>query len=94
MKKNRNPYKYFIHLIKADRLSSDAKRNMKVLIVACFLNFSFAIEKFCNVIGHQQNDFVWMTVYGGLGIYLAYIALYDYIHDVAEGHATDTTSSF
>lgn len=46
------------------KLTPDQKRNLHVLIVACVLNFSFAIEKLCNITGHQQSDFVWFCVYG------------------------------
>lgn len=68
-------------------LTEDQKRNLHVLVVACILNFAFAAEKLFIIIGHQQSDFVWFCVYGWLGLYLAYVAIHDYIHDVKEGSA-------
>ena len=66
-------------------LTADQKRNLHVLIVACILNFSFALEKLFIVIGHQLPDAVWLVVYGGFWVYLAWIAIHDYIHDIKEG---------
>lgn len=71
------------------KLTQDQKRNLHVLIVACVLNFSFAAEKLFIITGHQQSDFTWFCVYGWLGLYLAYVAVHDYIHDVREGSATN-----
>ena len=71
------------------KLTPDQKRNLHVLIVACVLNFSFAIEKLCNITGHQQSDFVWFCVYGWFWLYLVAIAVYDYIHDVKEGSSSN-----
>ncbi len=65
---------------------NDYKRNFFVLVIACILNFTFALEKFFIVINCPLPDLTWMVVYGGFSIILAVIAFYDYYHDVKEDH--------
>lgn len=63
----------------------DHKRNFVVLLIACLLNFAFAVEKFLNYIGHPLSDFYWFIIYGTTSVILAIAAFYDYCHDVREG---------
>lgn len=76
--------KKFLHLAKCGKLSIDHKRNLRVLVVASLLNFSFAIEKFFLSICCPLPDWVWMVTYGGLGIFLTLIAFHDYVYDLFE----------
>lgn len=85
-----SPVKYFFVMLKREKLNSDAKRNFKVLLVACILNISFAIEKLLNCIGMPLSDLTWFFIYGTMGIYLAYIAFHDYFHDVRDDHLDST----
>lgn len=71
------------------QLTPDQKRSLHVLVVACILNFAFAAEKLFIITGHQLSDKVWFCVYGWLGLYLAYVAIHDYIHDVKEGSSSN-----
>lgn len=80
---------HFIAKVKRGKLSRDHLRNFRLLVVACVLNFAFAIEKVFIVIGHPQSDLIWMIVYGGLGIYLAIIAFHDYVNDLYEDEDND-----
>lgn len=67
-----------------NKLSKDNIRNLQVLIFSVILNFSFAIEKLCNITWNQQSDFVWFIVYGWLWLVVAGFAVYDYIQDIKE----------
>ena len=67
----------------------DIKRNLIVLIIACLLNFAFAMEKFFIVIESPLSDFTWMVIYFGVSLILTFVAFYDYVYDVKEDHGTD-----
>ena len=69
-------------------LLPDDARNFLVLLIGSVLNFSFAGEKLCNVLGYQQTDLFWFFVYGGLGLVLTLVAVYDWRHDMREGKKT------
>lgn len=79
----------FVEMSRRGHLTKDHKRNLRLLVVACVLNFSFAFEKFCNITGHPQSDAVWFAVYGGLGVYLAYLCVHDYFMDLYEDQDND-----
>ncbi len=83
--------KKVLKVLKRKKVDADDKRNFLVLIVACILNFSFAFEKLFIVIGHQQPDWLWLIVYGWLGLILAWVAVHDYCHDIIEEKQTDAT---
>lgn len=70
--------KHTITITKAD------KRDFIILLVASLLNLSFAAEKLFIICGNQQPDWVWFCVYGGIGVFLTYIAVVDFIHDEIE----------
>jgi hypothetical protein len=65
-------------------LSSDHRRNLKVLIIASLLNISFAIEKILLSNDINLGDPFWAFVYGSLAVYTTYVATIDYIFDVVE----------
>lgn len=85
-----SPVKYFFVMLFKGKLKHEAKRDFKVLTVACILNFSFAVEKLLNYLGMPLNDLFWFLVYGFIGLYLAFIAFHDYFHDVRDDHLDDT----
>lgn len=64
------------------KLSSDHKRNLRVLVVASILNLSFAVEKFLLIFGIDLGNIVWFLVYGLLAMYTTILAVHDYYHDV------------
>ncbi len=67
---------------------NDTKRNFLVLIIACVLNFCFALEKFLIIISFPLSDVFWFLIYGGFSLILAIFAFYDYYHDVKESKMT------
>jgi|JI10StandDraft_1071094.scaffolds.fasta_scaffold01351_4 hypothetical protein len=67
----------------------DNQRNFIVLLIACLLNFAFAMEKFLSYIGNPLSDFVLFMIYGGISIVLAIAAFCDYYHDIKEGNKNE-----
>jgi len=72
------------------KLTNDHKRNLHVLLVACVLNFSFAFEKLFIIMKNPLSDTVWFCIYGWIGLYLAIIAIYDYIQDIREDNNSNS----
>jgi hypothetical protein len=60
------------------------------MLVAIALNLAFAAEKLFIVIWHQQPDWIWLIVYGGMGIALAVLAIIDFVHDEIEEEKHET----
>ena len=69
---------------RATALSKDHQRNLKVLIVASLLNFSFAVEKILLSFNINMGDPFWACIYGLLALYTTYVAAVDYVFDVIE----------
>lgn len=84
-----HPIRYFLHLVKLDQLTMDHRRDFRVLVIACILNFSFAFEKLFIVIGHPMSDKIWLAVYGLFGVFLAYVAAVDFLFDLHEDHVEE-----
>lgn len=67
-------------------------RDFRIMLVAIILNISFAAEKLFIVIWHQLPDVVWLFVYWWLWLFLAYLAIVDFVHDEIEEEKHETNN--
>lgn len=67
------------------------KRDLTIISFSIILNIAFGLEKFFIVFFKPLPDILWMIVYLWMWLYIARIALRDYVYDEIEEESHNNT---